>query len=84
MPENRKSQFVYLRPDLGTQVVHFSELDALFDRLGLDPSRRENETAAMTACTVTAEAMDHMQTWFRWDFAMDQELINQAQLGPAA
>ncbi len=32
LPENRKSQFTYLRPDLGTQIFLFDDLDVLETR----------------------------------------------------
>jgi hypothetical protein len=39
LPENRKSQFIYLRPDLGTEVWCFDALASLADELGLNLER---------------------------------------------
>lgn len=35
--ENRKSQYIYLRPDLGTHVFRMNQMDRLCERLGIDP-----------------------------------------------
>lgn len=35
MPETQKSQYVYLRPDLGTEIWPFGAIDSLADSLGV-------------------------------------------------
>lgn len=68
LPENRKSQFVYLRPDLGTIHYSFAATDVLYDDLGLEPpAARENVTDDSDHPPLTAEAWDHIDRFFAWD-----------------
>jgi hypothetical protein len=68
LPENRKSQFVYLRPDLGTEVVPYVEVDRLYRALDVTP-RRMNGTSEKPAPDLSAEAAVYARQWFGWDFA---------------
>jgi hypothetical protein len=66
LPETRKSQFIYLRPDLGTEAWPFERLAALHESLGIEaPRENHNEPAPMPE--LTAEAVEHMHRWFAWD-----------------
>jgi hypothetical protein len=67
MPENRKSQFTYLRPDLGTQVYAFGALTKLAGRLGVTLDRH-NATTRENHPTLSAEAADYVRRVFAWDF----------------
>jgi hypothetical protein len=67
LPENRKSQFTYLRPDLGTQVYAFGALAKLAGRLGVTLDRH-NATAAEDPPALSAEAADYVRRVFAWDF----------------
>lgn len=67
LPENLKSQFVYLRPDLGTGIYRYEELGALATELGINLARHHH-TDARPAPTISAEAMEHMRLYFGWDF----------------
>lgn len=67
LPENRKSQFVYLRPDLGTQVFRYDELAALEHRLDVKFSQRANATPPGHAPALNDAARDHMNRFFAWD-----------------
>lgn len=67
LPENRKSQFVYLRPDLGTEIVPYDEVETLYRALDVKPSRM-NGTPADAPPPLTAEAQVYIDRWFRWDF----------------
>ncbi len=69
IPENRKSQFVYLRPDLGTQVYPFEELGLLAHDLDLDISRRRNVTDERDWPDLDAPAIDHVNRFFEWDIS---------------
>lgn len=67
VPENRKSQFVYLRPDLGTEIYRFGDqLGALYSRLGVKPGR-QNETAEIQPPTLSGEGRAYVNRWFGWD-----------------
>jgi hypothetical protein len=67
LPENRKSQFVYLRPDLGTQVYRYDELAALEHRLDIKLTHRVNFTPPGPAPALTDAARDHIARFFAWD-----------------
>ncbi len=66
LPENRKSQYVYLRPDLGTQVYQFTHLDQFASRLGIKLSKH-NATSSEPTPILTMEAADHVRRFFQWD-----------------
>lgn len=70
IPENRKSQFVYLRPDLGTEVWHFEHLTDLAWNLGLPDLGRHNVAPGSSTSTpvLTGAARDHLKRFFAWDF----------------
>lgn len=66
VPENRKSQFVYLRPDLGTRIFHFDDLWMLFEALGVEPGH-QNGTGDEAAPQLTAAGLEYVHRWFGWD-----------------
>lgn len=66
VPENRKSQFVYLRPDLGTKVYRHDELADLESRLDIRLGMA-NVGPAVGRPALTAEAIDHVRRFFAWD-----------------
>ena len=66
LPENRKSQFVYLRPDLGTEVIPYSQVDELYRVLGVEPPRL-NGTSAEPAPQLSAMGREYVARWFQWD-----------------
>ena len=68
MPENVKSQFIYLRPDLGTEVWRFEDKHRLAKSLGVELMHRHNSTDRSAVPPLSAQAADHMHTHFRWDF----------------
>lgn len=77
IPETRKSQFIHLRPDLGTAIYHFKELPMLAARLGVKLPRENSTDAHPVGCAqpfMTAEAHEHMQKFFEWDFQQDAVL----------
>ncbi|MFW2829895.1 hypothetical protein [Sphingomonas sp. ID0503] len=67
LPENRKSQFIYLRPDLGTSIYRYREIGLLHDELGVDPVHTENATGQDKAPALSETAMDYVRRWFAWD-----------------
>ena len=67
LPENKKSQYLYLRPDLGTKIYNFDSLGALEVDLDVDLSARHNKTASSHAPKLSTEAWEHIQLAFKWD-----------------
>ncbi|WP_234846038.1 hypothetical protein [Sinorhizobium meliloti] len=67
LPENRKSQFMYLRPDLGTEIEQFSNLAAIEERFRIKLPRH-NATRREPLPELTAEALTHCHKNFAWDF----------------
>lgn len=67
MPETRKSQFHYLRPDLGTQIFRFDQLDHVERRLGVALDLY-NVTDPAPMPALSAEAHVHMANVFAWDY----------------
>ncbi|MDE4558430.1 hypothetical protein LOF24_10180 [Sinorhizobium meliloti SM11] len=66
-PENRKSQFMYLRPDLGTEIEQFSNLAAIEERFCIKLTRH-NVTRIEPLPKLTSEAHTHCHKHFAWDF----------------
>lgn len=66
LPENRKSQFIYLRPDLGTEVVPYANVNRLYEALGVEPERH-NATTSEPPPQLSVQAELYMSRWFAWD-----------------
>jgi hypothetical protein len=66
LPETRKSQFLYLRPDLGTRVVPYQNVSELAQEMDLD-LQVVNETDTSTPPRLSAEAFDHIKRFHGWD-----------------
>lgn len=75
LPENRKSQFITVRPDLGTTVVPFDQLWWLARRLGIDLDERHNRTAADPCPDLSVEAQDHVSRFFAWDLSATSAVV---------
>lgn len=73
LPENRKSQFIYLRPDLGTEIVPYDHVGRLYAELEVNPPRL-NVTPDEPAPELSAEAQSYARQWFAWDFQQSQSL----------
>ncbi|MEM6372347.1 MAG: hypothetical protein AAF727_06160 [Pseudomonadota bacterium] len=84
LPENHKSQFHYLRPDLGTSIFQFSELGKFAQLVGIDLDLHENASDQRDHCYISPEAMEHMQRLFRWDFIYGGPSVSNYTLGTAA
>jgi hypothetical protein len=73
LPENRKSQWLYLRPDLGTRILKYRpDGERIYEILDLKrgrPSDRKNRSHSVPAedLVVTSAAYAHLDTVFRWD-----------------
>lgn len=66
LPENKKSQFIYLRPDLGTEVLQFSDLRAIERRFDLQLPHH-NKTTSNAMPELSPAAREHVARWFKWD-----------------
>lgn len=69
LPENRKSQFIYLRPDLGTSIYRYDRIGDLFAMLDVMPDR-QNGTREDAPPPLSPEARAYVDRWFDWDCAM--------------
>lgn len=69
LPENRKSQKVYLRPDLGTNIWQYTEIDELAYDLDikLDIS---NQSMNMKRPIVSNAVKDYINRAFAWDISV--------------
>ena len=67
LPENRKSQYVYLRPDLGTIIYKYSRLESLAKVLDVKLSVR-NVSMKIPWEPVSAEALKYITRHFAWDY----------------
>lgn len=68
IPETRKSQFLYLRPDLGVEVFPYYKIDFLADSLKID-LEYENASKSDKQPSVPSDVADHIHTYFGWDLA---------------
>ena len=66
IPENRKSQFLYLRPDLGTEIYRFDDLESLAARF-LVKLPRHNATIDKRPPRLSPLARSHVERVFEWD-----------------
>lgn len=69
LPENRKSQWIYLRPDLGTTYCRYGT-GAIEGELGLDKMPVEdwhNATPKSDIPELSQEAFDYVENCFAWD-----------------
>lgn len=71
LPENRKSQFHYLRPDLGTAIYRYSAINELFAELDVEPGR-ENGTNEESPPRLSAFGTAYVDRWFAWDSEQTQ------------
>jgi hypothetical protein len=69
LPETRKSQFIYLRPDLGTKVRRYEELNIVAEELGVS-LEHERESDPEPTPPLSEDALRHVVKFFAWDTAM--------------
>lgn len=71
MPETRKSQWVYLRPDLGTELFLHSVTNSLWEELDLPECEVfENSSGDTTWPGLSYEAAQHISRFHYWDLKM--------------
>lgn len=78
LPENRKSQFLYLRPDLGTTIYAYENVGQLHERLNIKPARHNasNGPPPPLIGDLSAGVRNHIETWFAWDLEQHQMLAH--------
>lgn len=76
LPENRKSQWEYLRPDLGTKVYPFTDLAQFEKDYGLTLCR-SNKSGGATRPDYSQELRDHIVRYFEWDIKMYNKLTRR-------
>lgn len=67
LPENRKSQFVYLRPDLGTKVFQFDDLESVEDALNVEILHLNASQVQEELPVISEAAMNYVVRAFAWD-----------------
>jgi hypothetical protein len=67
LPENRKSQFLYLRPDLGTTIYRYDQVRQLHAHLHVNPCDNVNATGANARPALTPAAEEYVRRCFSWD-----------------
>lgn len=66
IPETRKSQFIHLRPDLGTEVIQFTNVAGIEGRLGVKLGRK-NVAANGERPEMTPTILRHLERFHQWD-----------------
>jgi hypothetical protein len=66
LPETRKSQYLYLRPDLGTEIWPFELKDRLAEALDVKLDHH-NSTDGAPCPALSTPAMAHIGRYFSWD-----------------
>lgn len=75
LPENRKSQFVYLRPDLGTKVYLYTELTLLATTLNIKLSTI-NKSPDLPVPALKEEVKTYISRAFAWDTAVTERTLS--------
>ena len=63
-----KSQYVYVRPDLGTVIYKYEDVDKLAESLGVELGQH-NVTTEEKPPELSVDAALHVHNYFAWDFA---------------
>lgn len=76
IPETRKSQEIYLRPDLGTIILRYQDLPEHMLSWGLDPAKKNGATPPVPCPKPSKALQKHMKKYFAWDMAFpDLEVL---------
>lgn len=68
-PETRKSQFEYLRPDLGTTLIPFHILPAWMEEHGVK-FPHDNRSVPRPCPDMTPAMQKHLETYCEWELAL--------------
>lgn len=74
MPETRKSQHFYLRPDLGTEIVPFSELAHWMESCGL-PVVHTNDSPRLPIPPNSPAIELHLAKYMSWELSLGLEVL---------
>ena len=74
VPENKTSQYDWLRPDIGTEVRPFSALRNSFIEWGLDPGFRAGQTFGEFP-EPNLEITKHLEHYCAWDLQQNCDLV---------
>lgn len=74
IPETVKSQWDYLRPDLGTAIYQYDDLADLARQIGVT-LERHNATTDEPPPALTPAAEEHVRRVFAWDLAAVGEVV---------
>lgn len=74
LAENRKSQALYIRPDLGGQHVLFKDIATLAADLGVNLDVHENQTYACPPPQLTSAGCAFMQRFHAWDLEVTKNM----------
>ena len=72
LPENRKSQWHTLRPDLGTIIFKFPATESLEKILDIK-MKHKNGTNKDQVPVISEEAQSHIKKYFKWDLQYFEE-----------
>lgn len=68
MAENKKSQYYYLRPDLGVEIIPYTRDGSAISReLGIEVGHTNNVTGSGGSPIYTAALQDHLEMFHGWD-----------------
>lgn len=67
LPEPVKSQYIYLRPDLGTEVIRYPDIGELLRRLDI-PDKRTHVTSDVPVPELSEQDMLRLRCNLMWDF----------------
>lgn len=74
IPETRKSQKLYLCPELGTEILHFPDYAGWQEHMGLRPLRN-NATRRDKPPAIGREAQDHLEHFMAWENELGLECV---------
>lgn len=69
-PENKRSQFSYLRPDLGVTIHKYEDIADVFPTYGLPTDSRHNKSEKPVMPALSPAAQAHIETFCAWDLSL--------------
>jgi hypothetical protein len=75
MPETIKSQWHYLRPDLGTEILRFSDLAGWMQHMGLPAHHYNKTTARLAMPAMSKNITKHLEAHMSWELEMGLQLV---------
>lgn len=74
IPETKKSQRMYLRPDMGTEILHFPDFNGWLAHMGL-PHLHNNGTVKSDPPVIGREAWQHIEHFMKWEHELGLECV---------